>query len=153
MVVPGLKLPMCAFWKQSLWAPLQRSQPAQWKFNQILQVLCKVLPSLLQDSSGYCNCYFACEAQIQWSTEQPRAWPKVTQLTLGAKSCPWHLKHSSTWQTALTKAENIAQTMILALPVHSYTACDCVSLKTWAWNGVFCSMEHMQCIFLPPTHT
>ena len=54
---------MCAFWKQSLWAPLQRSQHAQWKFNQILQVLCKVLPSLLQDSSAYCNCHFACEAQ------------------------------------------------------------------------------------------
>lgn len=81
---------MCALWKQSLSSLAEKH--AQWKFNQVLQVLCKVLPTLLQHSSGYCNHCFAWEAhrfsgaQRVPLTSKPQLtaqhfWPKQKTLS------------------------------------------------------------------------
>lgn len=83
---------MCALWKQSLSSLAEKH--AQWKFNQVLQVLCKVLPTLLQHSSGYCNRCFAWEAH-RFSGAQRVPLTSKPQLTAqhsdqSRKHCPNH---------------------------------------------------------------
>lgn len=123
MVVSGLKLSMRAVWKQPLWAPLQRSQHAQWQLNHILQVLCKALPSLLQDSSGYCNCYFGCEAQ-RYS---------------GAQSSPGHGPRSRSWLWKQNPALDFQNTPKFA---EQYRPKQKTLPKPWYWPCLSVPIEH-----------